>query len=113
MAKVSSESISSDQFRPLQTGSMDGSGDRKHDDTHLESLLATKAPSGESSKPGGSENGEGFRTPLNTGRVWARHNTAIPNHTDHQLRKFPCIISSPQKPSSRQPDSTPESTFRR
>ena len=42
---VSFKRISSDQFRRLQTGSMDVSRDREHDRTHLRDLLTSSARS--------------------------------------------------------------------
>jgi len=42
---VSVKRISSDQFRLLQAGSMDVSGDQEHDRTHLRDLLTSSARS--------------------------------------------------------------------
>jgi hypothetical protein len=57
---VSPKRMSSDQFRPLQTGSMDVSGEQEHDRTHLRDLLTCSARSAVSPVRG-SESGGVFR----------------------------------------------------
>ena len=60
--KVSFKRISSDQFRLLQTGSMDVSRDQEHDRTHLRDLLTCSARS-PASPVRGSESVGVFRPP--------------------------------------------------
>jgi hypothetical protein len=88
---------------------MDGSRDQAHDDIRLESLLTIKASSGESDKRG-SENREGFRTPLNKERVWARHLTAIQKRANHPTSQISFMPTGTQTPLF-QPDGIPETTI--
>ena len=77
---VSFKRISSDQFRRLQTGSMDVSRDREHDRTHLRDLL-TCSGRGLVSPVRRSESGGVFRPrKIPRKRVWARHSAAIQRH---------------------------------
>jgi len=99
---VSFKQISSDQFRLLQTGSMDVSRDQEHDRTHLRDLLTCSARS-VVSPVRGSESGGVFRP-----RKYQKEGLGTSFTCDSEIRhsinfaSLPHAYPSTPKPFSRQ-----------